>query len=115
MYVGPGAHTMPKGVVAAGASSLPGQFALHQNYPNPFNATTNIRYQVPADDHVRLKIFNTLGQEVRTLVDSRQVSGEYQIRWDGRNDHGSDVSTGIYFYSLRAGEFTDTRKMVLLK
>jgi hypothetical protein len=113
LYVGGGA--VPKHIVADASHAVPNKFALEQNYPNPFNAGTEIRYQIPADAHVTLKIFNTLGQEVRTLADNQQVAGEYRIRWDGRNDYGYEVSSGVYFYAMQAGEFTQTRKMVLLK
>jgi hypothetical protein len=113
LYVGGG--EMPKRLVAQAASAVPNEFALQQNYPNPFNASTEIRYQIPADDHVTLKIYNTLGQEVRTLVDGQQIAGEYRIRWDSRDNYGYDVSSSIYFLNIRAGEFTQTRKMVLVR
>jgi len=98
---------------------IPKGFELLQNYPNPFNSSTTIRYHLSAVSGqlsaVSLKIFNLLGQEVRTLVDKRQSAGYYQVLWNGRDNSGKDVSSGIYFYRLKAGDFVQTRKMVLLK
>ncbi|MCK4597733.1 T9SS type A sorting domain-containing protein, partial [bacterium] len=88
---------------------------LHQNYPNPFNASTEIRYQIPEDGHVTLKIFNTLGQELRILLDVHQKAGEYGVLWDGRDARGREVASGLYFCRLRAGEFGKTIKMVLVR
>jgi len=98
---------------------LPQEFVLGQNYPNPFNAATHIRYHLSAVSSqllaVSLKIFNILGQEVRTLVDKKQSAGYYQVFWNGRDNSGRDVSSGIYFYRLKAGDFVQTRKMVLIR
>jgi flagellar hook assembly protein FlgD len=95
--------------------TAPLHYRLNQNYPNPFNNNTQIRYQIPEIGHVTLKVFNTLGQEVRTLVDMDQKAGHYAVSWDGRDAKGIEVSAGIYFCTLKAGEFSRTRKMVLLK
>lgn len=94
---------------------LPTEYILYQNYPNPFNASTEIRYQILEDSHVALKVFNILGQEVTTLVNKRQLAGEYVVTWDGRNSSGVDLASGIYFCRLQAGEFGRTVKMVLLR
>jgi predicted outer membrane repeat protein len=91
-------------------STLPGAYALSQNYPNPFNAKTVISYQLPADSHVKLEVFNTLGQKVATLADERQQAGYRSVSWDA-----SEVSSGIYFYRLTAAEFTQTRRMMLIR
>jgi len=96
-------------------SGVPQYYHLSQNYPNPFNANTEIRYQIPEDGRVILEIFNVLGQEIRTLVDRDQVADEYSAVWDGRDDMGGDVSSGLYFCRLKAGDFHKTIKMVLLK
>jgi len=90
--------------------------ALAQNYPNPFNPATTIRYSVRERARVQLKIYNVAGQLVTTLVD-RVVEGgvEHTVAWDGRNDAGMRVATGVYFYRMTAPDFTKTRKMVLLK
>jgi len=94
---------------------LPETFELIQNYPNPFNSITQIKYQIPEDSHVTLKIHNVMGQEVKTLVESDEQAGNYEVTWDGRDAGGIEVSAGIYFCTLKAGEFSKTRKMVLLR
>ncbi|RMF61492.1 MAG: T9SS C-terminal target domain-containing protein, partial [Calditrichaeota bacterium] len=98
------------------AESVPDGFALLQNYPNPFNPTTTIVFNVPeGQTSVRLVIFNVLGQEVLTLVDQPLQSGVHRIQWDGRDRTGRIVPSGIYLYRLKAGKFTETRRMILLK
>ena len=97
---------------------LPQAFELAQNYPNPFNPTTDIRYEIPdsrSPVHTTLKVYNILGQEVRTLVDEVKEPGYYIVNWNGRNRFGNDVASGIYFYKLIAGDFTATKRMLLLK
>jgi hypothetical protein len=95
---------------------VPETFALHQNVPNPFNPTTVIRYDVPVcGGHVTLRVFDVAGRLVRTLVDSPQSAGEKRVTWNGRNNHGSLVATGVYFYRMTAPGFSKTRKMVLLQ
>ena len=101
--------------VAVANLSPPRFYALSQNYPNPFNARSEIRYQVAGDEHVTLKIFNSRGQEVLTLVDANQKAGWYRVVWDGRDHLGREVSSGAYFCRLQAGEFEKTIKMLLLR
>jgi hypothetical protein len=96
-------------------SQLPREFALRQNYPNPFNPTTIINYDLPTAGHVELRIYNTLGQEIRTLVTSIQQPGTYNVTWDGRNNSGMVVPSGVYFYQLQAGAVVETRKMILMR
>jgi flagellar hook assembly protein FlgD len=84
-------------------------FALEQNYPNPFNPSTTIPYELPKATFVSLKIYNTLGQLVVTLVDAQKEAGYHQVQWK------PDVPSGIYFYRLQAGEFIGTKKMILLR
>ena len=91
-------------------SVLPKVYALHQNYPNPFNPSTTISYQLPMISDVNLTIYNILGQKVITLVDKRQPAGSYEVKWDA-----SQFSSGVYLYSLRAGDYRDMKKLVLLK
>ena len=86
-----------------------------QNYPNPFNASTEIRYHIPQDGHVTLKVFNTLGQKIRSLADAAQRAGDHTIAWDGHDDGGREVSSGMYFCRLKAGDFSKTIKMVLVR
>ena len=100
------------------AGAVPTEFALEQNYPNPFNPITSIQYSVVSDQsppHVTLKVYNLLGQEVRTLVDEIPEAGYYTVTWDGKDSAGNDVSSGIYFYRLQAVDFAQTRRMMLLK
>ncbi len=97
---------------------LPTRFELHQNYPNPFNPQTTILLDVPffADGtNVKLVIYDVLGRQVKTLLDGVQPSGTAKITWDGKNDSGKQVASGVYFYSLRSRLFTASRKMVLIR
>ncbi|MEW6004077.1 MAG: FlgD immunoglobulin-like domain containing protein, partial [Stygiobacter sp.] len=94
---------------------IPSEYALSQNYPNPFNPTTTIKFSVAQDAKVSLVVYDMLGQKVRTLVDAQQEAGYYSVRWDGTNDFGSKVSSGIYIYRLQAGNFVQTMKMNLMK
>jgi hypothetical protein len=94
---------------------LPAGFALGQNYPNPFNPSTTIRYSLARRERIVLDVFNILGQQVRTLVDAEQSSGEHSVIWDGRNKSGHPSATGVYFYRLSAESYSETRKMILLK
>ncbi len=90
-------------------------FKLVQNYPNPFNPSTTIRYQLPKAAHVVLKIYNLSGQEVRTLVNAQQPAGANAVVWDGRDESGKEVSSGIYIYRLHAGEFAQSRKLSFVR
>ena len=94
---------------------IPTDFSLSQNYPNPFNPTTNIKYAIPQDSRVNLVVYNILGQVVRTLVDQEQQAGYYNIQWDGNNNYGSKVASGIYIYRIQAGNYSRTIKMNLIK
>ncbi len=91
------------------------RFALNQNYPNPFNLSTEIAFQVPVESKVKLRIYNTRGRLVRSLIDGIRNKGLYTIHWDGKDQSGNEVASGIYFYKLTAGDFTSVKKMVLLK
>ena len=94
----------------------PVSFGLNQNYPNPFNPSTTISYQVPDDgQHVKIVVFSLTGQLVRTLVNADQRAGEYNVLWDGRNDYGQQVSTGVYFFRMMANNFVSVKKMLLVK
>jgi flagellar hook assembly protein FlgD len=94
---------------------LPKTYGLNQNHPNPFNANTEIRYRTPEDGPVTLKIFNTMGQEVRVLVDATQKASEHIVTWDGQDDFGGEVASGLYFCRLDARDFSKTIKMVLVR
>ncbi|HPN74714.1 MAG TPA: DUF3160 domain-containing protein [Candidatus Marinimicrobia bacterium] len=94
---------------------MPSRFALSQNFPNPFNPLTTIEYELSQNSHVRLEIYNLLGQKITTLADNHQPAGRYHLIWNGRDSHGNNVASGIYFYKLTAGIFTQVKKMVLTR
>jgi hypothetical protein len=106
------AITKPSGTTGVETEFNPNEFTLSQNYPNPFNPSTTIEYFVPSDGFVSLKIFNTIGQEVSTLVNERQSAGKYTVNF---NSVGIGLPSGLYFYSLRSGDFSATKKMILIK
>ncbi len=95
--------------------TTPERFALKQNYPNPFNPTTTIRYELPNKVRATLTVVNINGQVVRMLVNEEQSAGSYSVSWNGLNERGLPAATGIYFYKLQAGAFSETRKMILMK
>ena len=94
---------------------LPDNFVLEQNYPNPYNSTTRISYSLSEKADVELTVYNLLGQKIKILVETSKPAGRYSVLWDGTDYDGHEVSSGIYFYSLTAGDFRDSKKMVLLK
>lgn len=96
-------------------AATPGSFVLFQSYPNPFNNQTVIKYSLPEPTKVSLVIYNVLGQRVKTLVKETRQSGLFNLTWDGKDEDGVDLSSGIYFYRLQAGEWSLTKRMVLLK
>ena len=98
-----------------GQPSIPSEFFVSQNYPNPFNPSTNISYGLAIDADVRIEIFNVLGQNVRTLVDNHQTAGYKSVIWDSKDDSGSRASSGVYFYTIEAGDFQASKKMLLVK
>jgi hypothetical protein len=95
--------------------SLPTAFALAQNYPNPFNPSTAIGYQISQNGFTELTIYNLTGQVVRNLVREEKIEGAYEMIWDGRDNEGILVGSGVYFYRLRVGKQVLTRRMLLLK
>jgi hypothetical protein len=90
------------------ASGRPKRTSLEQNYPNPFNPMTSIRYSIPQDQQVSLKVVNLLGQDVRTLIDEERPAGTYTVEWDA-----AALPSGVYFYRLEAGTHVEMRKMIL--
>jgi hypothetical protein len=102
----------PGGLVTADepAPDLPIAFALHQNYPNPFNPTTTVTYDLPAPSEIALSVFDVLGRKVRLLASGTHPAGTHQVRFDA-----AGLPSGIYFYTLKAGRYTETRRMVLLR
>jgi len=95
--------------------SIPADVRLEQNYPNPFNPQTSIRYSVTTDGWITLKVYNILGEEVATLVDGYQGVGPKSVTWDGKNGTGNHVASGIYIYTLRAGNLIESQRMIFLK
>jgi len=95
--------------------AVPQSFHLDQNYPNPFNPVTTLRYDLPENSLVNITIYDMLGREVKTLINQTQNSGYKSLIWDATNDYGEPVSAGLYLYRIRAGDFRQTKKMVLLK
>ncbi len=108
-------------IVTKGAG-IPQHFSLSQNFPNPFNPSTEIQYQLPESvrnaslkNKTELKIYNLLGKEIRTLVEKDQSPGSYSVTWDAKNNSGKDVPSGVYFYQLNYGDFSETKKLILVK
>jgi pullulanase/glycogen debranching enzyme len=96
-------------------NSIPQDYKLDQNYPNPFNPSTTINYQLTSLSNVKIKIFDILGREVVTLVNTQKPAGKYKVIWNGTDNSGNKVTSGIYFYTIQTGNFTASKKMVLLK
>jgi hypothetical protein len=94
---------------------VPREFVLHQNYPNPFNPVTSLRYGLPERSQVTLTVYDLMGREVTQLANTTQEAGYRSVQWQGTDSFGKPVSAGVYLYQIRAGEFVQTRKMVLLK
>jgi hypothetical protein len=103
------------GVDDGEAESTPLGFELSQNYPNPFNVSTSIEFRVANRSRVRLTVYNILGNEVRCLVDEERSAGSYRVTWDGLNDDGAALPSGVYIYGLKVGEQHLSKKMLLLK
>ncbi|MEA3431055.1 MAG: lamin tail domain-containing protein [candidate division WOR-3 bacterium] len=103
----------PEGV--SDNAAIPDVFSLHQNYPNPFNTATFIKYNLPKEAEVRILIYDLMGREIRALVNEKQNAGYKSVLWDGRDNNGHKVSSGLYIYRMITGEFQKTKKMILLK
>ena len=101
--------------VAEEEGSVPLSFSLKQNFPNPFNSETVIEYSLPRESQLKITVYNLLGQKVKDLIDGESPRGRQKVSWDGKNDRGEVVASGIYFYRLNAGEFSQIKKMVFLK
>ena len=105
----------PTGVTEGQTVLIPDVFGLSQNYPNPFNVETDIRYQITDVSFVTLTIYSVLGQEVVTLVEETKEAGYHSVHWNGKDSAGQEASSGIYLYLMTAGDFTATKRMVLMK
>jgi len=110
-----GLTTLEPTAVEEETEILPGSFVLAQNYPNPFNASTIISFNLPEPAPVVLEIYNLSGQLLRTIVEGMGQAGNNQIIWDGLDEEGKGISSGIYFYKLNAGEWSQTRRMLLMR
>ncbi|MDG1222984.1 MAG: T9SS type A sorting domain-containing protein, partial [Candidatus Marinimicrobia bacterium] len=102
-------------VLSTDNATVPNVYALHQNYPNPFNPNTKISYDLPEASVVSLSIYDLMGREIRTMINSEQIAGFKNIQWNATDNLGKSVPAGMYIYTIQAGEFRQTRKMVLLK
>lgn len=111
----PGDSLLLTATVDVTPQPVPEVFDLSQNYPNPFNPVTHIQFSLANKAKVKLEVFNVLGQRVKTLVDSDMAPGKHEVIWDGRNDAGARVGSGLYFYRLKAGDYVKSRKMILIK
>jgi hypothetical protein len=103
------------GMVTNDKPKVPTKFALHQNTPNPFNPTTKLAYDMPVAGDVKISVFNVLGQNVTDLVDGYREAGSYEVVWNGKDKSGAAVASGMYFYRIDTEQYTETKKMVLLK
>jgi len=110
-----GQLTVATGVAGKDRSTVPDQFVLQANYPNPFNPETTIEFSVPMTAQVAIEIYNMLGQRVRNLMDAKLAVGNHTVKWNGQNDAGVQLSSGIYFYKLTSGSTVLTKRMMLLK
>jgi flagellar hook assembly protein FlgD len=97
------------------AGLVPSTYELSQNYPNPFNPTTQIRFSLPRESGVKLVVFDIVGRVVTTLVDQKMSAGVHQVTWNGRDQDGRPVASGVYFYHIQAAGFSATKKMALIK
>ncbi|MBA66077.1 MAG: hypothetical protein CMG55_09785 [Candidatus Marinimicrobia bacterium] len=103
------------GALTTKQDNIPSVFSLSQNFPNPFNPATNITYDIPRIEHVIITIHDIVGRHITTLVDENKNTGSYSIIWNGRNNIGKDVPAGMYIYTIKAGSFSNSKKLVLLK
>ncbi len=102
-------------VIYGNEPQLPTEYSLSQNYPNPFNPSTAVQFTVPKTSDVAIKVFDMLGQEVRTLFAGEVERGTYTVNWDGSNNNGAKMSSGSYVYRMTAGDFVQSKKMILMK
>jgi len=105
----------PTGMGISEDAPIASSYELGQNYPNPFNPITTLRYDLPENGYVNITIYDMLGRQVKTLINQTQYAGYRSVIWDATNDYGKPVSAGIYLYQIQAGEYMQTKKMVLLK
>ena len=114
-YIDMGAYELPVPNGSNENSIVQTQDFLHQNYPNPFNPTTTISYQLPENCKVELTVYNLKGQKVKQLVSDQLSAGQNSVVWNGTDENNKSVSSGIYFYKLKTGNFEKTKKMILMR
>jgi len=114
--------TLETGSLGVNDEIMPNKFALYQNVPNPFNPVTNIRFEIGQQSNVKIKVYNIIGREIVVLTNQSYTSGLYSLVWDGRDNHGLHVSSGMYFYEITAIDaansslvFRKMHKMILMK
>ncbi|NOZ61974.1 MAG: T9SS type A sorting domain-containing protein [Calditrichaeota bacterium] len=107
--------TLHSGIKVIANGEIPDEYQLHQNYPNPFNLNTEIVYELPEPTQVTLELFNTTGQKIRTLISQRHPAGRFSVQWDGKDEAGNVVSSGVYLYRLKTPRFSAMNKLILVK
>jgi len=107
--------TVVNGVRKLGGLETPESYYLEQNYPNPFNMETEITYQLPEDGFVTVTIYNSVGHKIKSLVNQHHSAGKYAARWNGKDELGNDITTGVYIYHIKVNNYTDSKKMLLIK
>ena len=95
--------------------SIPVEYSLCQNFPNPFNPETTLRFQLPKAGRVKLTVFDIRGSIIRILSDGMIEAGHHELKWDGKDEHGSPAASGVYFVRMEAGDFIEHRKMILMR
>jgi flagellar hook assembly protein FlgD len=101
--------------VKGAGESVPTEYRMLQNYPNPFNPSTTIQYELPATGEVTVEVYNMLGERIVTLVNEAKEAGYHQVEWNGRDGNQRTVASGVYFYRIHAGSFSNVMRMLLLK
>ena len=97
-------------------NNLPVEYSLEQNYPNPFNPSTKINFNLPKNSNVKLEIFNIIGEKITTLISNKEYQpGSYTVEWNGANQFGKQVPSGVYLYKIRADKFSSVKKMMMIK
>jgi flagellar hook assembly protein FlgD len=102
-------------VITRDEGEIPSEYALYVPYPNPFNQQAMIQFSIPTTDHVTLRVHNLLGQEIATLVNKELTAGHYEARWDGKNDKGAQVVSGVYLVSMNTGNARYSQKICYMK
>jgi hypothetical protein len=106
---------LPTGIETDETQAIPSDFVVYQNYPNPFNPSTKISYGLLTAEYVEITIYDLSGNRVRTLISAHQQAGQHAVVWDGTNENGERASSGLFYYKITAGNFSVTKRMILLK